>query len=45
VDLRVIAATHRKLEREVNQGGFREDLYFRLSVVTVRVPPATRAAR
>jgi two-component system response regulator GlrR len=39
VQVRVIAATHRDLPRLCNQRLFREDLYFRLSVVTVQIPP------
>jgi two-component system response regulator GlrR len=38
VDVRIISATHRDLEYELEQGNFREDLYYRLNVVTLELP-------
>jgi two-component system response regulator AtoC len=39
IDLRLIAATHRDLEDAIEQGQFREDLYFRLNVIQMALPP------
>ncbi|MCP4600114.1 MAG: sigma-54-dependent Fis family transcriptional regulator [Proteobacteria bacterium] len=39
VDVRIISATHRDLEAQISDGSFREDLYYRLNVVTIVLPP------
>lgn len=44
VDVRILGASHRNLEQMVEQGLFREDLYYRLNVITVRLPPLRERA-
>ena len=41
IDVRIICATQRNLKKEVKQGIFREDLYYRLNVVPIHIPPLT----
>lgn len=39
IDVRIICATNRNIQKEINDGNFREDLYYRLSVVNIELPP------
>jgi two-component system NtrC family response regulator/two-component system response regulator HydG len=39
VDVRIVAATHRDLKRKLEEGTFREDLYYRLNVIEIHIPP------
>lgn len=39
IDVRIVASTNKNLEKEVEEGNFREDLYYRLNAITIKIPP------
>src|SRR5690606_27958627 len=39
IDVRIIVATHQDLEEKIKDGSFREDLYYRMNIVSVKIPP------
>lgn len=39
IDVRIITATHQNLEKKINEGTFREDLFYRLNIVSINIPP------
>ena len=45
VDVRVLTSTNRKLEQLIKQGKFRDDLYYRLKIMTIALPPLRSARR
>ena len=44
IDVRIVAATNRDLESDAEEGRFREDLFFRINVIQIPVPPCARGA-
>jgi len=42
IDIRLVCATNREIEKEVEKGNFREDLYYRLNVIRIQIPPLRR---
>lgn len=45
IDVRIISATNKNIEREIERGGFREDLYYRLRIIPIEIPPLRERRR